>query len=146
MDIKLDGDYLKINILDVLSGLSPDQEQELIENLSCSDTVIQHVMEQVLEGMTSNGYSGLEHCSSLSTITNPTAIEQARLDIISKQETVVTEMFNKLKSEVVRVNKVKDDYMNKYFDLYHKRGKNNGSVDKCERDCEGVRWLSPVTR
>lgn len=120
MDIKLEGDYLSINILDVLHNLSAQQEQQLIEQLSCSDTVIKHVMDQVLTGSTGGGYSGLVHCSGSYTISNPTALEQARWDIVDKVDDVTRTLIDDMKRTVINSEKLKQEYMDKYFELYHR--------------------------
>lgn len=122
MEVKLNGDYLTINILDVLGNLSPTQEQQLIEQLSCSDAVITHVMNQVLTGWTENGYHGTEHCSMVSTIEHPTALEQSRWLIVNKADDMHTRLIDSLKRDVINADKMKQEYMDKYFELYHRVG------------------------
>ncbi len=72
MNIELNGDNLTINIIDLLSSLSHEQEQQLIESLSCSDSVIKHVADQIAHGSTENGHSGWE--SGSATATTPLSI------------------------------------------------------------------------
>ena len=58
IEAKLNNDNLTINVVDLLGSLSGDQALQLIEQLSCSETVIKHVADQLLEGWTESGYHG----------------------------------------------------------------------------------------
>lgn len=49
-----------INFLDVMYETSDQFKLELMERLSCEDVIIKHVMDQVFNGLTENGYSGSE--------------------------------------------------------------------------------------
>ncbi len=53
IEAKLINDDLTINIVDLLCSLSGDQEQQLIEQLSCSETIIKHVSDQIITGLPS---------------------------------------------------------------------------------------------
>ena len=57
MNIDKDG-KLVIDVNDIFENLPKESALELIENLSCSEVVIKHVADQLLEGWTENGYHG----------------------------------------------------------------------------------------
>lgn len=56
---------LKFTDLDeLIYALEPEERLYFLESLSCQDEIIEHVMEQVFEGYTSNEYMhGWESCS-----------------------------------------------------------------------------------
>lgn len=56
---------LKFTDLDeLIYALEPEERLYFLESLSCQDDIIEHVMEQVFEGYTSNEYMhGFESCS-----------------------------------------------------------------------------------
>ena len=56
---------LKFSDLDeLIYALEPEERLYFLESLSCQDEIIEHVMEQVFEGYTSNEYThGCESCS-----------------------------------------------------------------------------------
>ena len=61
MECKLNKDSeltLTVDVFQLIHDLPADRHLELAESLSCSDTVINHVMDQVLEGYTENGFCG----------------------------------------------------------------------------------------
>jgi hypothetical protein len=71
---------LKIDIFDLIhENLDPDQHVEFVESLSCSDKVIDHVMEQIFDGYTYNGFRGNLSSNPTSTYT---ALDRARNRII----------------------------------------------------------------
>ena len=78
MNINSEG-KLVIDVQDIFDNLSHDSTLELIESLSCSEVVIKHVADQLLEGWTENGYHG----SVSSGLTPSTQICAAR-DKIAK--------------------------------------------------------------
>ena len=57
MNIDREG-KLVIDVQDIFDNLPSDKVIELIESLSCSEVVIKHVADQLLEGWTENGYHG----------------------------------------------------------------------------------------
>lgn len=110
---KLEGDDLKINIVDLLCSLSGEQEQQLIEQLSCSESVIKHVADQIIHGCTSEGYSGFigsaNNCSTSLDIA-VRAISKASGDIAAKE---ISSLERSLKSS----EETKNEFMQKYYDL-----------------------------
>ena len=70
---------IEIDARDIFDNLPKESVLELIENLSCSEVVIKHVADQLLEGWTDQGYCG----STCISLTPSTEINIAR-DKIAK--------------------------------------------------------------
>lgn len=113
IETKLINDDLSINIVDLLSSLSGEQEQQLIEQLSCSDTIIKHVSDQIINGLTENGYSGFISCDAeLST-----ALDFAVRNIAKANSEIARNQIESLEKNLERSNKRASEYVNKYYDL-----------------------------
>lgn len=54
-----------LDVLYIFDNTSDDFKLELAERLSCEDAIIKHVMDQVFDGYTENGYSGSEVIDNL---------------------------------------------------------------------------------
>jgi hypothetical protein len=76
---------------DIMTG---EQRQLLIESLSCSDDVIGHVAEQLVDGYTYNGFSG-----RWSTGRN-TALQQARQKIAENSDYSVKNTIKDMESHI----------------------------------------------
>ena len=113
---KLEGDDLKINIVDLLGSLSGEQEQQLIEQLSCSDTIIKHVTDQLIEGLTDGGHSGFIDCGGEATTPLSIAIRK----VAKSSSELATKEIETLERSLSFSEKSKNEYMNKYLDLQQK--------------------------
>ncbi|MFM8295536.1 MAG: hypothetical protein ACKN9E_13445 [Microcystaceae cyanobacterium] len=51
---------LCLNLVDLISAMSDEEQLNLVESLACHEAVIKFVMQQVIEGWTTNGYRGLK--------------------------------------------------------------------------------------
>jgi hypothetical protein len=110
---KLVNDDLTINVVDLLGCLSGEQEQQLIEQLSCSDTVIKHVSDQIIHGLTENGYSGLISCdASVST-----TLDLATRNVAKANSEIAKEEIESLEKNLLRSNARADEFATKYYDL-----------------------------
>ena len=103
---------IEIDAQDIFDKLPKDSVLELIESLSCSEVVIKHVADQLLEGWTENGYSG-SICNSLNPLTE---INIAR-DKISKGAGDIAK--NRI-LELELLVKQAEDLTNAGWDAYHK--------------------------
>ena len=117
IDTKLEGDDLKINIVDLLSSLSGEQEQQLIEQLSCSNTIIKHVSDQIIHGLTEGGYSGWE--SSGHEPTTPLSV--AKREVSKASGDIARDTIKELEKECKTLAASYDEYRIKYYDLKNKR-------------------------
>lgn len=59
-DVKIENNGITINldISQVLRGLSEEDLEHLIEDLSCEDRIIKNVADQIVHGCTDKGWSG----------------------------------------------------------------------------------------
>jgi hypothetical protein len=98
---------IELDVYDVLHDvINGEQRQNLIESLSCHDEVINHVVEQLVDGYTFNGFSG-----SWSTSRN-TAIQKARDAIYGQSDKIarktleeLTDRIQSLESQLFEANK-----------------------------------------
>ncbi|MCK6946312.1 hypothetical protein L8Q47_15005 [Enterobacter bugandensis] len=78
------GITITLNSMSELVDLMNDEQQlELIETLSCYDSVIKHVADQIsdIHGMTENGFSGSSVCSASRYAGAGTALDKARYEV-----------------------------------------------------------------
>lgn len=78
------GITITLNSMSELVDLMSDEQQlELIETLSCYDSVIKHVADQIsnAHGMTENGYSGSSVCSYGRYAGSGTVLDKARYEV-----------------------------------------------------------------
>lgn len=109
-----DNGLLSINIFDLLHELPENRHVELAESISCTNTIITHVMDQVLEGCTENGFSG-----SWSTTYNE-PLQKYRMQIAKQATDVAKSQIEELERRLVAMEKSRDEYSDLYFKLYHK--------------------------
>ncbi len=117
IEAKLTGDNLTINIVDILSSLSGEQEQQLIEQLSCSDTIIKHVADQIINGLTDGGYGGWTSCDANVS----TALDNATRLVAQSSSKIAEKEISALERTLNSAQKSRDEFMTKYYDLVNKR-------------------------
>jgi hypothetical protein len=66
---------LTVKIIDLLESLSSETALEVVESLACTEAVIKHVADQIIEGRTENYYHGYKSAPSESP---STALGRAR--------------------------------------------------------------------
>ena len=110
MNINSEG-KLVIEVQDIFDALSHDATLELIESLSCSEIVIKHVADQLLEGWTENGYHG----SICSGLTPSTQINGARDKIAKGANDIATKRI----AELERMVALEKEATKTAWDSYH---------------------------
>lgn len=105
---------LKLNIVDMLDSLSNECKLELIESLSCDDAVIKHVMDQVFEGCTENGYHGSISCTALDSNNE---IDKARVKAASMASHMARKEMKRLRKDAEFSRKRSDAGWNEYHKL-----------------------------
>lgn len=110
---KLVEDNLTLNIVDILSSLSGEQEKQLIEQLSCSDAIIEHVTSQIVNGLTENGYSGYVGCNAEPS----TALDMAIRTVAESSSGIAKCEIKKLQTDSTRYHVMYREWMGKYYDL-----------------------------
>lgn len=58
MNADLKKGMLSVNLYDVFESLSPEELIELVDSLACTDAVIKHVADQIIDGWTELGSHG----------------------------------------------------------------------------------------
>ena len=116
MEVILTGANLTINIIDLLNSLSHEQEQQLIESLSCSDAVIKHVADQIAHGSTENGCSGWESGSGSAT----TPLSIAICECAKSSSKLAKKEIESLERNLALAEKSKQSYMDKFYELRNK--------------------------
>ena len=110
---EMKGDEVCINIFELIHDHFPQERlMELAESIGCADTVINAVADQLLGGWTENGFCGF-------TGTDNTPIDKGRRKIAEGANEAARTEIRRLESKLEFSEKTKDEYMNKYFELYH---------------------------
>ncbi len=113
--------YLAIELTEPNELLELICENDMIEftqSLSCYDSVIKHVAEQIINGCTDDGYHG----SKSSVDSEPhTALQIAVRDVSINSGEIARREIESLQRALAAAEKVRDEYSNKYWDLYHGR-------------------------
>ena len=117
IETKLIDDNLTINIVDILTSLSEQQEQQLIEQLSCSEAIIKHVSDQIIHHLTENGFSG--YVSGGAGVS--TSLDSAVRNIAKANSEIARREIESLERNLAASDKIKDEFMTKYYDLVNKR-------------------------
>ena len=105
-----------IDVMDVFYNTSDNFKLELIERLSCEDVIIKHVMDQVLNGCTENGYSGSEVIDNLRL---GSELQQARERIRQQGNNLLVKEINRLREVLENRSKYQDNGWNEYHKLYN---------------------------
>lgn len=105
-----------INVLDVFDSTSDRFKLELMERLSCEDVIIKHVMDQVFNGATENGYSGSEVIDSQRVSSE---LQQARERIRQQGNNLLVKELNRLREQLENRRKYQDTGWNEYHKLYN---------------------------
>ena len=111
MNINSEG-KLEIDVEDLFDNIPEQSIPDIIERLSCSDQIIKHVIDQVLEGWTENGYHG----SIGSTLTPSTGLEIAKERVAKGAGDVA----NKRIIELEGLVKSAENLTQAGWDAYHK--------------------------
>jgi hypothetical protein len=105
-----------LNVLDIFYSTSDSFKLELVERLSCEDAVIKHVIDQVLNGCTENGYSGSEVIDSQRVSSE---LQQARERIRQQGNNLLVKELNRLREQLENRSKYQDSGWNEYHKLYN---------------------------
>ena len=113
--------YLAIELTEpneLLELMNEEDKLDFMQSLSSSESVIKHVSDQIINGCTEGGYSG-----SYSAVSSEpsTALQSAIREISINSSDIASGEIKSLQDALARMEHLKDEYMNKYFDLYHGR-------------------------
>lgn len=122
----------------LLSALSDDQRRELIDSLSCEESVIADVSAQLLDGWTERASHGPRSCSAEVEPTN--AIDKARRAIAMRSSDVAREEIEDLKRALIWHKSDADRYRDAYFKAYHAWG------DRGTRMCPSIEPVNYMNR
>jgi hypothetical protein len=56
---------LSLDLVEVICGMTEEEQLNLVESLSCQESVIKFVMQQVITGWTDSGYHGIKGISDI---------------------------------------------------------------------------------
>ena len=118
--INRDGD-VSINFLDIMDNTSPEFKLNLIEVLACEDTIIKHVMDQVLHGYTENGYSGTVVVDNLRI---GSELQKARDCVMKQGNKLLVVELKRLRRVLENRHKYQDEGWNQYHKLCEKQRTN----------------------
>lgn len=113
--------YLAIELTEpneLLELVHPDDMVDFTQSLSCRDEVVKHVADQIIHGFTEFGYhAGISQVESEPS----TALQKAVREVSLKSSDIAKQEIESLQRALANAEKQKDEYMNKYYDLYHGR-------------------------
>lgn len=113
--------YLAIELTEpneLLELMSEDDKLHFMQSLSSHEIIIKHVADQIISGCTEDGYSG----SYSSVESKPhTALQTAVRDISINSGEIARKEIESLQRALAAAEKARDEYSNKYWDLYHGR-------------------------
>lgn len=112
MNITYDKGYLKVDIYDICKCLPKEDKLKIIESLACDDDLIRHVTDQIVEGMTENGYYGSSYCIPSPEPYLP--LDAARRKVAKGSSEVAKNEIERLEKELKRVN---DNYQQQSLEL-----------------------------
>lgn len=102
MNITYDNGYLKVDIYDICRGLPKEDKLKIVECLACDDDLIKHVTDQIVDGMTENGYYGSSYCTVSPEPYLP--LDAARRKIAKGSSEVAKNEIERLEKELKNVN------------------------------------------
>ena len=105
---------LTIDAFHLLHELPENRHIELAESLSCSNMIITHVMDQVLQGCTENGFSGPW------TTSYNEPLQKYRMQIAKQSTEVAKSQIEELQRRLEMEKEQTKKYSDMYFKLYHK--------------------------
>lgn len=112
MNLEYKEGKLQFNFREALESVPAEQRPELLEDLSCDDVIIKHVTDQILDGLTENGWSG---CSWLSAQVSPqTGLDYARREVAKRSGEVAKKEIEKLEKELKETKE-------KYWEMVNER-------------------------
>lgn len=113
--------YLAIELTEpneLLELMSEDDKLHFMQSLSSHEIIIKHVADQIINGYTEDGYSG----SYSGVESQPhTALQTAVRDISINSDEIARKEIEILQKALAAAEIARDEYSNKYWDLYHGR-------------------------
>jgi hypothetical protein len=107
---------LEIDLSSLFDSMLNESKLILIESLSCEDSIIKHVVDQILYGFTENVYSG---GSRYGEADNLSPLDDARRKVAKGASEVSEKIISELEWQVKREKEQAEKYMEAYFKLYH---------------------------
>ena len=105
---------LEFELHDLLQGAKYDTKIELIESLACDDDIIEHVVDQILDGWTENCYCG---ASAYEQTEIPRyGLDIARREISKRSGEIAKQTIEKLEKTIASQKKELDEYRQKEWD------------------------------
>lgn len=100
---ELNNGKVVIDVNYLLDAMSDQAKLDLVERLAVEDVVIKHVVDQIVEGLTENGYAGSRLCGSSIEPTLPLDIAHRRIAEASSE--IARAEIEGLKRELERTTK-----------------------------------------
>jgi len=116
--VKLEDGRLSVSVYALLDELTPEEQAEVVESLSCQDAIIKHVADQILDGFTENGSWGYEG-TGISTISSPTPLEAARRRVAEMAGDVARRELKRMSGICERSHEQEKRYSDWAWELFH---------------------------
>jgi len=103
------GHTLNIDVEELLELLPDDEKLRFIETLSCTDAVIKHVADQIVDGATENGLYGARLCAA--AVAGGTALDIAIRRVALAAPDVAAKEVLRLQIALERAEEERDNYL-----------------------------------
>lgn len=113
INAKYDAGKVTFDFLDLIEYVSDEEKAELIEALSCQESIIAHVVSQLVDGWTENGFHGYR---SLADVEPHTAIEKAQRRIALAANDVARKQIEDLTRHLKIAKDRADENFTKYLE------------------------------
>jgi hypothetical protein len=100
--IKYENGNLIIDAHELFDHIDPDKRLEVVESLSCNDTIIKHVTDQLLDGWTENCFCGATGSGSVEPYT---ILDKAKREIAKRSGEVAKREIERLETALDRKTK-----------------------------------------
>jgi hypothetical protein len=110
---KLDGSFLKINLYDLIADLPAEERGRIIDALACSEEVINEVVNQILDGWTTEGSHASRGSGGNAEATY--GIDGARMRIAKLSGKIAEDEIENLRKQIIRER----ESAQRGWDAYH---------------------------
>jgi hypothetical protein len=113
MNFKLEGNSIVINVYDLLGSIASADRKRIVDAMACQDEVINEVMNQVIDGWTSEGsHAGRTYGGNADAVYG---IDGARMRIAKASSEIANREIERLAEKLKRT----EERINAGWDAYH---------------------------
>ena len=105
---------------ELLELIEDEDKIHFLQSLSCNESVLKHVADQIVHGRTEDGY----HSSIGEAKSAPnTSLQRAVRQIAKNSSAIADEQIAELERKLKELEKSREEWRNKYYDIWHNGNK-----------------------